>query len=64
MTAEVIDFKEKANSEIEPKCSFCKRTKKEVKNLVASADGRFHICDRCTKHSVALLNKHSGDQNG
>lgn len=60
MTAQVISIKEKVETQsTEPKCSFCNRSKREVKSLVASPDHKRHICDQCIKHSVALIQKHS-----
>lgn len=58
MTAEIIGFKTQVKpKEMEPKCSFCAKTKREVKSLVANADNSRHICDQCTTHCMALINQ-------
>lgn len=58
MTAEIINFKTKIRTpDAEVKCSFCGKSKKDVKSLVANADHSRHICDQCTSHCVALVNQ-------
>lgn len=39
-------------------CSFCGRTKKKVKKLIAGPNGMF-ICDRCVKECSELLKEES-----
>lgn len=56
MTAQIINFKTKIVTPAnEVKCSFCGKSKKDVRSLVANADNSRHICDQCTKHCVALV---------
>lgn len=38
------------------KCSFCGKQETQVKSLVASADGKYHICDECIELAIERLN--------
>lgn len=39
------------------KCSFCGKTQKQVKKLIAAGNDNIHICDRCVSLSFDLLEK-------
>lgn len=49
MTAKIIPFEDK-----EPICSFCKKPKSKVKNLV-KGKGSAHICDKCLEKCTNLI---------
>jgi len=52
MTAKIIQFEEK-----EPVCSFCKKPKSKVKNLIAGINNFAFICDECLKKCTKLKDK-------
>lgn len=39
----------------EPQCSFCEKPESQVKKLIASADGMFHICGTCVAKATERL---------
>jgi ATP-dependent Clp protease ATP-binding subunit ClpX len=41
------------------KCSFCRRSEKDVTKLVAGP--RVYICDRCVRAAAEIMAGHSGD---
>jgi len=45
--------------EIEPKCSFCKRSKSEVSSLFQSEITSACICGDCVKHSKTRIEEES-----
>ena len=42
-------------AEQEPTCSFCKKTKTQVKNLVAGKDALHHICNECINKATERM---------
>lgn len=49
----IIPFKEPPKHE--PTCSFCKKQKAHVKNLVASHDNFHYICNECITKATERL---------
>ena len=52
----IIPFKEPPKQE--PACSFCKKPKAQVKNLVAGHGEMHHICNECIAKATERLKQH------
>ncbi|GAB1263822.1 ClpX C4-type zinc finger protein [Aurantivibrio infirmus] len=44
-------------SEVAPKCSFCDKSTKEAKKMIASESNNTYICDECIKNCMELIDE-------